>query len=97
MYGDRKRRQTINEAGAGDSQKVRQAKRFCRRVAQYVVQVSLSASQELVSSSGIESEPGLGYQQKHYDVGTHKLSFEEFVHGRQWKLPGLSDLAISLV
>lgn len=95
MYADGKRKQTINEVGGQDSKKTKEAKEFCKRVAQYIVKVYMSASQTLVSSSDIESKPGVGHQQQHYDVHMHKLSFEKFC--RTWRLGGVSDLAISLV
>jgi hypothetical protein len=62
MYADGKRMQTINEVGEKDSKKTKEAKEFCKRVAQYIVKVYLSASQTLVSSSDIEGKPGVGYQ-----------------------------------
>jgi hypothetical protein len=95
MYGDRKRRQTINEPGERDRIHAKQAKLFCKRMATYVAKVTLSASQELASSSDLQSLSGVGFQQKHFDAPTNDLTFETF--SRDWKLPGVSDLAISLV
>jgi hypothetical protein len=95
MYGDMKRMQTINEPGEHDSIRVQEAKLFCKRMATYVVKVTLSGSQELASSSNLQSLSGVGFQQKHFDSPTNVLTFETF--SRDWKLPGVSDLAISLV